>query len=288
MTPDLTPPATAPIAPGLRDVPETMLWPLHNRASEAARPDGCLRDDKCLEIYRALDYDYERSFGPAEPSHGVRSQLFDERIRAFLAQHPNGVIVNLGEGLETQRFRISEAEAPHALWLSVDVPEAMAIRERFIQPDAQHLHIAKSALDTSWFDAVPPGRPVFIAAQGLLMYFREEEVAALFKAMAARFGGAIVMFDYLNRILSRRTLSARGWMKTPHYRTPPMPWGVDRNELAPLISRWLGQPVQVHNVTFVFPRGFLRWFIPWAELTWLGNIMPGMCWLQLPQPTTPP
>ena len=59
--------ATDP-TPNLTGVPETTLWTLHNRASEAARPDGCLRDPKCLEIYRALDYDYVRSFGRAEPS----------------------------------------------------------------------------------------------------------------------------------------------------------------------------------------------------------------------------
>ena len=263
----------------LSGVPETTLWPLHNRASEAARPDGCIRDEKCLEIYRAIDYDYMRSFGRAEPSHGVRSQLFDARLRAFLRTHPDAVIVNLGEGLETQRFRI---DAPQALWLSIDLPEAMAVRERFIQPDAQHRHIAVSALDSAWFDAVPPGRAVFISAQGLLMYFKEEQVAALMQAMVARFPGAILMFDYLSRSLSRRTLSARGWMKTRHYRTPPMPWGIDRDQLAPTLSRWIGQPVEVHNVTFLFPRGPLRWLIPWLEKTPLGNKMPGLCWLRLP------
>ncbi|MDO4795162.1 MAG: class I SAM-dependent methyltransferase [Brachymonas sp.] len=268
----------------LNGVSETMLWTLHNRASEAARPDGCIRDPKCLEIYRAIDYDYERSFGRADPSHGVRSQLCDARLREFLAEHPDGVIVNLGEGLETQRFRFEEPRYARAFWLSVDVPQAIAVRERFIQPDAQHLHIARSALDTAWFDAVPPGRAVFICAQGLFMYFREEEVAQLVSAMAARFPGAILMFDYLNHALSRRTLSARGWMKTRHYRTPPMPWGIDRDQIAPTFSRWIGQPVQVHNVTFLFPRGPLRWLIPFMEKTPLGKKMPGLCWLRLPLP----
>ena len=228
--------------PNLTGVPETTLWPLHNRASEAARPDGCIRDPKCLEIYRALDYDYDRSFGPADASHGVRSQLFDQKIAEFLQQHPNGAIVNLGEGLETERFRFEEPEYAQSLWLSVDLPEAIALRERFIQPDERHLHIPLSALDTAWFDAVPPDRPVFIAAQGLFMYFTEDEVGTLTKAMARRFPGALLMFDYLNTFLSKKTLSEKGWMKTKHYRTPPMPWGLDRDQLTPLFSRWLGNP----------------------------------------------
>ena len=270
--------------PNLTGVPETTLWPLHNRASEAARPDGCIRDPKCLEIYRALDYDYDRSFGPADASHGVRSQLFDQKIAEFLQQHPNGAIVNLGEGLETERFRFEEPEYAQSLWLSVDLPEAIALRERFIQPDERHLHIPLSALDTAWFDAVPPDRPVFIAAQGLFMYFTEDEVGTLTKAMARRFPGALLMFDYLNTFLSRKTMSDKGWMKTKHYRTPPMPWGLDRDQLTPLFSRWLEQPVEVHNVTFLYPRGFWHWFVPFAEkhLPRLMNRVPGVCWLQLP------
>ena len=270
--------------PNLTGIPETTLWPLHNRASEAARPDGCIHDPKCLEIYRALDYDYDRSFGPADASHGVRSQLFDQKIAEFLQQHLNGVIVNLGEGLETERFRFEEPEYAQSLWLSVDLPEAIALRERFIQPDERHLHIPLSALDTAWFDAVPPDRPVFIAAQGLFMYFTEDEVGTLTKAMARRFPGALLMFDYLNTFLSRKTMSDKGWMKTKHYRTPPMPWGLDRDQLTPLFSRWLEQPVEVHNVTFLYPRGFWHWFVPFAEkhLPRLMNRVPGVCWLQLP------
>ena len=269
------------IQPTLTDVPETTLWTLYNRANEAARADGCLRDPKCLEIYHALSYDYARHFGKAEPSHGIRSQLFDDKLRTFLDRHPDGVIVNLGEGLETQRFRI---DAPQALWISVDLPQSIALRERFIAPDAQHRHIAASALDTAaWFDAVPPGRAVFITAQGLMMYFREDEVAALVKAMARRFPGGYFMFDHICPRLSQRTLSRRGWMKTPHYRTPPMPWGVRRDRLQPLISRWLGRQVAVHNVTFMFPRGPLRWLVPLLEKTPIANYLPGgVCWLQFP------
>lgn len=267
--------------PELAGIPETMLWTLHNRASEAARPDGCLEDPKCLEIYQALEYDYERNFGEPDGSHGVRSHIFDERIRAFLAEYPNATIINLGEGLETQRYRI---DAPQALWVSVDVPEAIAIRERFIAPDDQHLHIGKSALDTTWFDEVPPHGPYFISAQGLFMYFKEAELAALVGALAMRFPGAILMFDYLNHALSLLSTSAYGWMKTSHYRTPPMPWGIDRSALKPTLSRWIGREVDVHNVTFEFPRGPLRWLIPalegWAPF-WADK-MPGACWLQLP------
>lgn len=266
----------------LSGVPETMLWTLHNRASEAARSDGCIRDEKCLEIYRSIDYDYVRRFGPADGSHAVRAQLFDAHIRAFLQATPEGVVINLGEGLETQRYRVELP--PDALWVTVDLPGSLEVRERFIQPDAQHWHIGKSAFDISWFDDIPAGRLAFISAQGLLMYFRESELAALVRALARRFPGAILMFDYVNLALSQLSCGPWGWMVTPDYRTPPMPWGIDRGALQPTLSRWVGAPVQVHNVTYRHPRGPWQWLAPtlenWAPL--IADKLPGICWLQLP------
>lgn len=259
----------------LSGIPETMLWTLHNRAGEIQRSDSILNDPECLKIYQAIDYDYERSFGKSENSHAVRSQLFDQRIEAFLQQHPDGVIVNLGEGLETQRFRIHQ---PYALWLTVDLPEGIAIREQFIQPDEKHLHIAMSALDTSWFEAVPKNKPVFISAQGLFMYFTEQQMQTLITALSVRFNQLWLMFDYIPPWLSRKTLSTKGWMKTPHYRTPPMPWGISRPQIAPLFKQWMNRNVQAENIVFLYPRGLRRYFILLMErIPPLRNLAPGVC-----------
>lgn len=263
------------IAAKLSGVPETMLWTLHNRASEAARTDGVLRDPRCIEIYRALAYDYERSFGAAEPSHGIRSSVFDDAVRAFVREHPDAVIVNLGEGLETQRFRVEDGDS--VLWVSVDVPEAMAIRERFIAPDARHLHVPKSALDTSWFDVVPQARPVFVTAQGLFMYFDESAVRELLTAVSRRWPRVEVMFDYIPRWLSNKSSSEKGWWKTTHYRVPKLPWGVHRSEVVELLGAWLGELTVVSQEHYVFPRGLRRWLFRTLTLVpWIRERAPGM------------
>jgi len=233
-----------------------MLWALHNRASEARRSDGILHDPEAIRIYQALDYDYK---GPAQPSHAVRSGMFDAELRTFLGHHPNGVIVNLGEGLETQRFRVAGEEA---LWLSVDLPEAIAFRERFVAPDDSHCHVARSVLDRAWFDEVPDGRPVYITAQGLLMYLPEGQVRRLFQDMAERFPGAWFAFDTIPRWLSRRTVKG-GWRRTPHYTTPKMPWGINRHEIAPTLHAWVPTLQEVTELRWWRPpRGVMRWLLP--------------------------
>jgi O-methyltransferase involved in polyketide biosynthesis len=252
------------LKPTLLGVPQTMLGTLHNRVSEAIRDDGILQDPEAIRIYETLDYDYNKTFGPAEPTSAVRSAMFDAELRRFLDAHPNGVIVNLAEGLETQRFRVISDEA---MWLTVDLPEAIAIREYFIIPDDKHRHVALSALNRAWFDEVPKERPVYITAQGLLMYLTEEQVRWLLQNMAERFPGAWFAFDTIPRWLSRKTLKG-GWKKTPQYTTPKMPWGINHHQIASTLRAWIPTLDEVTELRWWrFPRGVGRWLFPLVFIT---------------------
>lgn len=248
------------LIPRLSAVPETMLWTRHNRVSEAILEKGILHDPDAVKIYQTLNYDFKKSFGPAEPSHAIRSAMFDAELDTFLKQHKNGVIVNLGEGLETQRFRVAGDDA---LWLSVDVPEAIAIRERFISPDDHHLHIRRSVLDRLWFNEVPTDRPIYITAQGLLMYLPEEQVRLLFQDFAMHFPEAWFAFDTIPGWLPRKTTSVTGWKKTVHYTTPKMPWGIDRYRIKSTLQDWVPTLDEVTDLPWWrFPRGVGRWLFP--------------------------
>lgn len=242
----------------LRGIPETMLWTLHNRATESEREDGCLKDSEAERIHRAIEYDFITSFGEGEPSHALRSVMFDGYLNSFLAENPDGVIVNLGEGLETQRFRV---KGDRALWITVDLPEAMAVREKYINPDENHIHIEASALDKSWYDAVPEGRSVYITAQGLLMYFTEKEVSEHLRSLATRFPGAWYAFDTIPRWLSKKSTSRKGFWKTPAYRSPAFPWGINRYEIRNTVKAWIPAVDKLHIDAYLrFPRGVNRYF----------------------------
>ena len=66
--------------PDISGVPETMLWPLHNRAAEARRSDTFLDDPDAVRIADSIDYDYERSFRKPDFGHVLRALLFDEAV----------------------------------------------------------------------------------------------------------------------------------------------------------------------------------------------------------------
>src|SRR5689334_19507052 len=175
------------IAPNLDGVSETMLWSLHNRASEAKRPDGILVDPESIRIQSAINYDFAGHFGDPVGSLAARAAEIDRVLRLWLKDHPDGSIVALGEGLETQSRRVDNGRLR---WLSVDVPDAIQLRERFLAPTNRFFHIAASALDPVWMDAVDPQDDIFIVAQGLLMYLEAETVRRLFIAIADRFQNA--------------------------------------------------------------------------------------------------
>ncbi len=259
----------------LKDVPETMLWTLHNRAVEAMRCDGVIDDEKAVSIYKSIDYDYHNSFGKAEPSHAIRSLDFDREINSFLQKFPEGTIVNLGEGLETQRFRVNDAKA---LWLCVDLPEAIEIRERFIKPDQRHLHIPVSAIDRKWFDFVPKDKPIFISAQGLFMYFTEEDIKSLIQDINATFEHWSLVFDTIPEWLSKKTTSENGWAKTKNYTTPKMPWGINRNKIKATFSNWLPNSVTITDLGYsAFPRGITKWlFLLFSTAPVLKNLTPSI------------
>lgn len=219
--------------PQLSGVPETMLWTLHNRASEAKKRRGLLRDPEAVRIYEAINYDYVRHFGRAEGSHAVRAVAMDRVLRGWLDTHPRGMVVSLGEGLETQVTRLDNGRLR---WLSVDLPEAIALRARFLPPTDRFRHFTGSALDRAWMDLADPANGLFIVAQGLFMYLPESEIRNLLGDIADRFPDSEIVFDTIPRWISRLTL--RGLKRTRHYLLPPMPWGIDRHEIEPTLRNW--------------------------------------------------
>src|SRR5258708_5015055 len=111
------------LVPNLTGVSETMLLALHNRAVEAKRRDGVLIDPDSVRIYEAIDYDFRLHFGHSEGSLAVRAAETDRVSRQWLARHPEGFVVSLGEGLETQVRRVSHRRQRwRSLGLSRTVP----------------------------------------------------------------------------------------------------------------------------------------------------------------------
>ncbi|BBZ03171.1 putative O-methyltransferase OMT [Mycolicibacterium chitae] len=219
----------------LDGVSATTLWTLHNRASEAKRPDGVLDDPHAVPLYDTIAYDYLK-FGKPNQSHPLRAKAFDAAATAYLRQHPRAAVVALAEGLQTSFWRLAAAGVAADLrWYSVDLPAVIALREQLLPHDERVVNLAQSALDRSWMDRLDPTDGVFITAEGLFMYLEPDDVLALIGDCAARFPGGRLMFDSIPPWFSRRTLA--GHKLSDRYTAPRMPFGVTPDDAVALVSK---------------------------------------------------
>ncbi|MER8185190.1 class I SAM-dependent methyltransferase [Kitasatospora sp. NPDC094015] len=243
----------------LAAVPETALWTLYHRACEARRPDTVLPDPRAVELLDRLDFPFAERFGSGDGRagriqsrlQGLRVRCFDREVADFLARSPRGTVVCLGEGLETQYWRVDNGRAH---WLSVDLPDLVELRERLLPPAPRQRLLAHSATDLGWADQVDPGQDVLITAQGLLMYLRPAEVRDLIAGCAERFPGAGMVFDTVPRWFGR--LTVEGKMRSRSYQAPPMPWAMDAGERAKLATAHPGV-VEIRDVRPIGGPGLL-------------------------------
>lgn len=203
----------------LTGISETALLTLHQRATEAARPDGIINDPSAIALRDSLTYDYQH-FGRTHQATALRALAFDHATRDYLRQHPRATVVALAEGLQTSFWRVDNGELT---WLSVDLPPIVELRQKLL-PISERLHYsAQSALDYSWMDRVDDTHGVLITAEGLFQYLQREEVLDLITACARRFPGGQLVFDSIPKFLSVHS-QRRGIKLSKHYTAPPMPF----------------------------------------------------------------
>jgi O-methyltransferase involved in polyketide biosynthesis len=181
----------------LSGITETLLIPLWARAVETRRPDAIVRDPKALAIYESLDYDFSKFEGAWMTQTGIaiRTKLLDEGTTAFICRHPKAIVINLGAGLST---RFSRLDNGTIRWYEVDLPEVIGLRRLFFRETKRYRFISGSVTEASTLERIATGRqPVLILAEGLFMYFPEEDVRSVFDKMSTRFPGAEILLEML-------------------------------------------------------------------------------------------
>ena len=182
----------------LSPIPETMLIPLWARAVELERPEPIIQDPKAAQILSGIDYDFNKfkKSWLSQVGVSIRTAVLDRATRRFLDENPGAVVVNLGAGLDT---RLERLPGNHLhCWYDLDVPEAIDMRRRFFKENEKNRFIAKSVFDYDWFQEIDhAGRSLLFIAEGMLMYFPEEEIRPLFRRLGGSFSGAEILFEVI-------------------------------------------------------------------------------------------
>jgi len=215
-----------PAALELGPVQKTLLLPLWGRAVETVKARPLLVDQTAAAILATLDYDFStiaRNISPITQLAWIARSLHTDRtIRDFLAHHPAATIVNLGCGLDTTFERIDNGRLH---WYDLDLADVIDLRKQFIQESARREFVPCSLLNDAWMERVQPAGPVFLVASGVLYYFEECQIKALWIRLANTFPGCEMVFDACSprglRIANRKVIKAGGMDETAGLK-----WGI--------------------------------------------------------------
>lgn len=206
----------------LSGVAETLFLPLFIRANETLRPDALIKDPIALSLLENGAYDFSR-LERMKIDEGdkiaviLRNREFDRAARAYLARHPDAVVVHIGCGLDSRFERVDNGRVE---WYDLDLPDVIEARRRLVGGESGRYHqLSCSALDGAWMEALSrqERRPFLFLAEGVLMYFEEAQVRSLLLSLSFRFPGSELVFDAFapfvvwanNKRIARTKIGAR-------------------------------------------------------------------------------
>ena len=211
----------------LGSIQETLLLPLWGRAFESKKINPLLIDEKAVSIIENIPYDFgkisERVSKLSQLSWISRTIFFDEKLKEFIGQHPEATIVNIGCGLDTTFDRVDNGNIQ---WIDLDLPDAIALRKRYISETNRRQFIAGSVFDTRWYDYILNKNDIMLMIAGVLYYFGEPEVRKLFRDFLTHIPGAEIIFDYSStrgvKVANKKVIDNGGMDKSAYLK-----WGID-------------------------------------------------------------
>ena len=182
-------------------VEDTLFVPMLGRIYASEYCPQILYDKKALELKNKLPSDLiEQNMQNQYTllASASRSANMDRFIQSFLELKPNGVIVQLGCGLETTYYRCDNGRTR---WYAVDLPHVIEYRRGLLPEPERELYISGDAFVKDWIKKVRNDvldAPILVTAGGLFHYFEEHKVIALLR-MLGQFGNMEVVFDTVNK-----------------------------------------------------------------------------------------
>ena len=185
---------------GLSPLEQTALLTEYARALDSRWARPILGDGLADRVIKKIDYDFTGLGVPNSVvcQSALRAKMLDDRVRAFTAENPDAVVVDLGAGVDSGPIRVDPPATVD--WYSVDLPRVIALREQVL-PSSEHAHsVAASVADHDWPAAIPADRPTILIADGLFAFLTESVIVGVFRRISEYFESGEIAFNDYGRI----------------------------------------------------------------------------------------
>ena len=180
----------------LGPIQKTLFMPVWARAIETKKIKPILIDSMACQIIDSVDFDFSIMTQNLKEINQIswiaRCKRFDEIITGFLADNPDGTIVNIGCGLDTTYERINNQTVK---WFDLDLPDVIDLRRKFLNETDNRRFIASSFIDSNWLDEIKTENKVLFISTGVFVYFEESVIKEFIIKIADRFKGSELFFD---------------------------------------------------------------------------------------------
>ena len=223
-------------------VEDTLFVPMLGRIYASEYCPQILYDPKALELKKKLPSSLPEQDGQSQYTllaSAARSANMDRYIRAFLERRPDGVIVQLGCGLETAYYRCDNGRSH---WYAVDLPHVVEYRRALLPEPERETYFAGDAFAEDWIRQIRtdvPDAPILVTAGGLFHYFEESKVVGLLR-MLTGFGEIEIVFDSVSK--SGMAMMRKKYMKQVGHGDAQMFFYVDS---ASVLAGKIGSGVRV-------------------------------------------
>lgn len=186
--------------PEFNGIEDTLFVPMLGRIYASQKFSHILYDKKALELKDRLPKQMKGQDTQTQytlMAGAVRSANMDRYIGQFLQKYPNGIIVELGCGLETTYYRHDYGKS---VWYGVDLPNVISYRKELLGTSEGYTTIAGDAFSEDWMQqirAAHPDAPILVTASGLFYYFEKSTVMGLLRKLKP-YGHVEVVFDTVN------------------------------------------------------------------------------------------
>lgn len=184
----------------LSPIEQTAFLTEYARALDSRQARPILGDTLAEEVVGKIDYDFA-GLGVQTSvvcQTALRAKMLDDRVRAFVGEHPEAVVVDLGAGLDSGYHRVAPPLTVD--WYSVDLPGITAVRDETLPRAPQSHSVAASLADDRWTDAIPADRPTMLIADGLFAFLAEPVIVGVFRHVTEHFRSGQLAFNDYGRI----------------------------------------------------------------------------------------